>query len=199
MQISDGPDGTQGAVSILRSGTGAKDQALVFKATGQGLGHGHFDKLTWLFYDNGNEIVTDYGAARFLNVEEKDGGRYLPENDSWAKQTVAHNTLVVDETSHFDGDWKVSQKYYPQPLVFDISDTAQITSARIEDAYEGVVFSRALTMLKTGMFPNPVTAGCIKGRECSSTSIRPATAFQRAYHARQPPARGQYYQPVGAG
>ncbi len=162
MQIADGPDGNEGALSILRSGAGAQDQALVFKATGQGLGHGHFDKLTWLFYDNGNEIVMDYGAARFLNVEAKNGGHYLPENDSFAKQTVAHNTLVVDETSHFNGDWKVSQDYYPQPLIFDISETVEITSARMEDAYEGVVFSRALTMLKSGMFANPVILDVLK-------------------------------------
>ena len=161
-QITDGPDGDQGVLSILRSGAGAKDQALVFKATGQGLGHGHFDKLTWLFYDNGNEIVSDYGAARFLNVEEKDGGRYLPENNTWAKQTVAHNTLVVDETSHFDGDWKVSQEYYPQALMFDISEAAEITSARMESAYEGVVFSRALAMLKHDSFANPVILDVLK-------------------------------------
>lgn len=162
MQITDGPDGDQGVLSILRSGAGAKDQALVFKATGQGLGHGHFDKLTWLLYDNGNEIVSDYGAARFLNVEEKDGGRYLPENNSWAKQTVAHNTLVVDETSHFDGDWRVSQNFYPQALMFDISEAAEITSARMEDAYEGVVFSRALAMLKNSSFANPVILDVLK-------------------------------------
>jgi len=162
MQISDGPDGKQGAVSILRSGAGAKDQALVFKATGQGMGHGHFDKLTWLFYDNGHEIVSDYGAARFLNVEEKDGGRYLTENNTWAKQSVAHNTLVVDETSHFDGDWKVSQKYYPGSLVFERDENIQITAARMADAYDGLVFSRSLALLKNDMFQNPVVLDVLK-------------------------------------
>lgn len=162
MQISDGADGKQGVLGIMRSGAGAQDQALVFKATGQGLGHGHFDKLTWLFYDNGHEIIRDYGAARFLNVEEKDGGRYLPENDSWGKQTVAHNTLVVDETSHFDGDWKVSQKYYPQPLVFDTGEQVEVISARMEDAYDGVAFSRTLAMLKNDLFANPVILDVLK-------------------------------------
>jgi len=162
MQISDGADGQQGVLGILRSGAGTKDQALVFKATGQGLGHGHFDKLTWLFYDNGHEIIRDYGAARFLNVEEKDGGRYLPENNSWGKQTVAHNTLVVDETSHFDGKWKVSQEYFPQPLVFDTSENVEVISARMEDAYDGVVFSRTLAMLKNDMFANPVILDVLK-------------------------------------
>src|SRR3546814_10351649 len=66
--------------------------------------HGHFDRLGWLYYDETGAVVTDYGAARFLNVEAKHGGRYLPENDSWASTTIAHNTLVVDEQSHFAGD-----------------------------------------------------------------------------------------------
>jgi hypothetical protein len=101
IKLRDGAKGDKGALVVLRSGPKAKDQALVFKATSQGMGHGHFDKLSWLFYDAGQEVVTDYGAARFLNVEAKAGGRYLPENDSWAQQTVAHNTLVVDEKSQF--------------------------------------------------------------------------------------------------
>src|SRR3546814_13745757 len=74
------------------------------------MGHGHFDRLGWLYYDETGAVVTDYGAARFLNVEAKHGGRYLPENDSWASTTIAHNTLVVDEQSHFAGDWKTGEK-----------------------------------------------------------------------------------------
>src|SRR3546814_18508286 len=74
------------------------------------MGHGHFDRLGWFYYDETGAVVTDYGAARFLNVEAKHGGRYLPENDSWASATIAHNTLVVDEQSHFAGDWKAGEK-----------------------------------------------------------------------------------------
>lgn len=156
MQLRDGPDGTHGALGVLRSSDTPGHQALVFKATAQGMGHGHFDRLTWLFYDNGHEIVSDYGAARFLNVEEKQGGRYLPENKSWAKQTVAHNTLVVDQASQFGGDWKHGEQFYPTPLVFDTGEKVEIVAGRMENAYDGVVFSRALAMLKTSGFPNPV-------------------------------------------
>ncbi len=156
MQLRDGPDGTHGALGILRSSDAPGHQALVFKATAQGLGHGHFDRLAWLFYDNGQEIVSDYGAARFLNVEEKQGGRYLPENMSWAKQTVAHNTLVVDQASHFGSDWKRGEQFYPASLAFDTGEGADIVAARMESAYDGVVFSRAMAMLKNTPFPNPV-------------------------------------------
>ncbi len=41
------------------------------------LSHGHYDALNVLLFDKGNEILQDYGAARFLNVEQKDGGSYL--------------------------------------------------------------------------------------------------------------------------
>jgi len=155
MQLLDGPDGGQGALGILRSSDKPGHQALVFKSTAQGLGHGHFDRLAWLFYDNGREVVSDYGAARFLNVEEKHGGRYLPENKTWAKQTIAHNTLVVDETSHFAGDWKKGNVAFPEPLVFELDEGMDIIAARMDDAYEGVSFTRSMALLKGEQFPKP--------------------------------------------
>ena len=145
--LRDGPDGEQGALVVLRSGVDADQQALVLKATAQGMGHGHFDKLNWLFYDNGLEIITDYGAARFLNIEQKDGGRYLPENASWARQTVAHNTLVVDERSHFDGQLSVAQRLHPTLLFFDNDDRIQIAAAAMRDAYDQVQFDRTMAMV----------------------------------------------------
>ncbi len=149
----DGSAGKQGALVVLRDGEQPDQQALVFKATSQGMGHGHFDKLTWLFYDNGQEIITDYGAARFLNVEQKEGGHYLPENESWAKQTIAHNTLVVDEGSHFGGDAKLAQQHYPQLLVFESRDDVQITGAVMRDAHSGVEFRRTMALLD-GVVPD---------------------------------------------
>ena len=113
LELRDGPHGHSGALVVLRSGPEPDAAAVVFKAASQGLGHGHFDRLGLLYYDNGDEIVADYGAARFLNVEPKFGGRYLPENETWAKQTVAHNTLVVDQSSQFGGDWQRGEELTP--------------------------------------------------------------------------------------
>ncbi len=145
--LRDGVQGRQGALAVLRSHSAPDHQALVLKATAQGMGHGHFDKLGWLFYDNGNGIVTDYGAARFLNVEQKNGGRYLPENATWAKQTVAHNTLTVNRRSHFDGRLKVAERFHPTLVLFDSSDAAQVAAARMEGAYERVSFERTMALL----------------------------------------------------
>ena len=116
--LRDGPQGKDGALAILRSGPQENAQVVVAKNTAQGMGHGHFDKLNWLLYDNGQAVVTDYGAARFLNIEAKAGGRYLPENESWGKQTVAHNTLVVNETSHFDAQLAPAEEIAPTQLAF---------------------------------------------------------------------------------
>ncbi|MCK7598146.1 heparinase II/III family protein [Microbulbifer sp. CAU 1566] len=142
----DGKDGDEGALVVLRQQIDG-DQALLFKPAAQGMGHGHFDKLTWQFYDRGEEIVTDYGAARFLNVEAKNGGRYLEENETWAKQTVAHNTLVVDETSHFDNNLKVANQNHPSLLFFHADDQVKISAAEINSAYPGVSLKRTLALV----------------------------------------------------
>ena len=148
LKLRDGSDGERGALVVLRGGEGTDDAALVLKAGSQGLGHGHFDWLGLIYFDNGDEIIADYGAARFLNVEPKNGGKYLPENLSWAKQSVAHNTLVVDQTSQFDGDWRAAEKTSPRILAFDDTPGASFTAAEIGAAYEGVNLKRVVAMVE---------------------------------------------------
>jgi hypothetical protein len=160
--LRDGANGDQGALAVLRSGQDDTHQVLVAKNTAQGMGHGHFDKLSWLLYDNGEEVVTDYGGARFLNIEAKDGGKYLPENDSWAKQTIAHNTLVVDERSHFGGDWKLGQTLAPKQLFCQTQGETQIVAARMEGAYPDVSFTRTLAVLRHPDFEQPVVVDLLK-------------------------------------
>lgn len=144
--FGDGSDGKQGALVVMRSQLGG-DQALLFKPAAQGLGHGHFDKLTWQYYDHGNEIVSDYGAARFLNVEAKFGGRYLPENNSYAKQTIAHNTVVVDETSHFSGNVEVGNQNSPKLNFFESNQFGTVSSGEISTAYQGVTLERTVGLI----------------------------------------------------
>lgn len=164
--LSDGPDGDQGAVAILRDGDGSKHTALVAKNASQGMGHGHFDKLSWQLYDNGNEIVRDYGAARFLNIVAKDGGRYLPENETWAKQTVAHNTLVVNETSHFDSDVDLADQHAPVQLHFSADAELQISTARIDTAYpdENVRMLRTFALFEVDGLEAPVVIDVLRAK-----------------------------------
>jgi len=159
--LRDGSAGDQGALAILRMG-GAEGQALVAKNTMQGMGHGHFDRLNWLFYDNGQRVVTDYGAARFLNIEAKAGGIYLPENTSWAKQTVAHNTLVVDGASQFGGDWKKAERFAPEQLLFAGDAQTWISGARIDTAYDGVAMHRTQALLSHPALGQPVALDLLR-------------------------------------
>ncbi len=157
VDYSDGPDGKQGGVAILRYGPVNDEECLLFKYTSHGLSHGHFDKLNFLFYDQGREIIQDYGAARFLNVEQKYGGRYLPENKTYAIQTVAHNTLVVDEKSNYNGKKSIAENYHPNKFYFSASDSnLQITSAVDEHAYDGVKMHRTFVMIKDTASSKPI-------------------------------------------
>ena len=156
MRLGDGQQGTEGALDILRASEDPKGLAVVAKNTSQGLGHGHFDKMGILVYDAGHEILRDYGAARFLNVEAKYGGHYLPENNKYAKQTVAHNALVVDETSHFGGDVRIGNQHAPKLFDFVNEENIKLTSAEIDTAYDDVRLGRAVAMIKDAAFSGPI-------------------------------------------
>ena len=154
--FGDGNDGKQGALVVMRTQVGG-EQAVLFKPAAQGLGHGHFDKLTWQFYDRGNEIVSDYGAARFLNVEAKFGGRYLPENETYAKHTVAHNTVVVDETSHFNANVKVGNNNHPTLNYFTTNEFGTVANGSITSAYKNVELERTLALINLPELDSTIT------------------------------------------
>jgi len=156
MRFGDGPQGDEGALDVLRASKDPKGLAVVVKNTSQGLGHGHFDKMGLLVYDAGHEILRDYGAARFLNIEAKYGGHYLAENNKYAKQTVAHNALVVDETSHFNGDVDVGNLNWPTIGSFINEDGLKITSAEIDTAYDDVRLGRTVALIEDAAFSGPV-------------------------------------------
>ncbi|MDO3385909.1 heparinase II/III family protein [Gilvimarinus sp. SDUM040013] len=145
---SDGADGDQGGLALMRSGDNETGSLVVAKNTSQGMGHGHFDRLGWQFYDNGQEVVTDYGAARYLNVEAKYGGHYLRENDTWAKQTVAHNAVVVDQASQFGADLMLANARPAEQVAFESSKVADISIGRLNTAYQGVMLTRVLALVK---------------------------------------------------
>jgi len=155
--MRDGQDGSEGGIAILRYRAGKQETCLTFKATAHGLSHGHYDKLSITLHDNGHPILTDYGAVRFLNIAPKFGGHYTKENYSWAMQTIAHNTVTVDSTSHFNADINFSSKHHSEILFFDVSNPDfQIVSGREHNAYPGVEMNRTVSMLKSPLFDYPV-------------------------------------------
>jgi len=152
IELSDGANGNEGAVGILRSG----DMELVFKYTSHGLSHGHYDKLSFALFEDGTEVVQDYGMSRFVNIEQKGGGNYLKENTSWSKQSIAHNTLVQNEKSHFNGKYDIGSKFHSNKYVFNTEDeNVQVASGKEENAYPGTKIHRTLVTIKDEDYNNP--------------------------------------------
>ncbi len=157
MKFSDGYKGDEGGLGILRAGDPDNQSTVVFKYTSQGLGHGHYDKLGYLMYDGSTEVMQDYGAARWVNIDQKGGGRYLKENNTWSKQTIAHNTLVVDHTSHFGGEYNVANLHHSDLVFFNTNNPkAHAAGAKEVNAYEGVEMNRILILWEDDYFTNPV-------------------------------------------
>jgi hypothetical protein len=159
INLSDGPDGTQGGVGILRN----DDLELVFKYAAQGSSHGHYDKLSYSLYERAEEVIQDYGLARFVNIEQKGGGNYLKENKTWAKQTIAHNTITQNETSHFNGEYEIGSQYHPDLHYFS-SDNAsvKVVSAKDVNAYPGTEMLRTMAIIKDEDFEKPYMLDIMK-------------------------------------
>ena len=159
INLSDGPDGTQGGVGILRN----EDLELVFKYAAQGSSHGHYDKLSYSLYEKGEEVIQDYGLARFVNIEQKGGGNYLKENKTWAKQTVAHNTVTQNETSHFNGKYEIGSKHHSELHYFSSeNENVQVVSAKESNAYPGTEMLRTMAVIKDENFEKPYLLDIMK-------------------------------------
>jgi len=139
ISFTDGANGDEGGLSILRYGNEAL--TLLFKYTAQGLSHGHYDKLSFSLYGQGDEILQDYGMSRL--------------NKTWAKQTIAHNTLVQNETSHFEGKYEIGSQYHSDLRFFDAKNkNVQVVSATEDNAYPGTLMQRTMAMIKDDDFEN---------------------------------------------
>ncbi len=161
VNYSDGADGKQGGVAVLRGGE--EDIELVFKYTSQGLSHGHYDKLSFSLYEKGEEVLQDYGMVRYVNIGQKGGGNYLPENTTWAKQTIAHNTLVQNATSHFEGKYEIGSLHHSELYFFDDTNPdLQIVSATESNAYPGTVMQRTMALIKSENFEKPFVLDLLK-------------------------------------
>ncbi|WP_411031670.1 alginate lyase family protein [Spongiimicrobium sp. 3-5] len=161
VKFNDGPKGKQGGVGVLRYGE--EELTLVFKYGAQGLSHGHYDKLSFSLYEKGEEVIQDYGLARFVNIEQKGGGNYLKENASWAKQTIAHNTVTQNETSHFKGSYEIGSKNHSELLFFDASDNkVQLVSAKETNAYPNTEMHRTMAMIKDKSLEKPYVLDIIR-------------------------------------
>jgi len=157
VEFRDGFDGTRGGIGILRAGSGPDASMLLMKYGVHGGGHGHFDQLHFSFFDGGREVVPDYGFSRWINIETKFGGRYLPENDTYAMQTIAHNTVVVDQTSQSGAKDAAADAVWGERHFFDASNPdVQIVSARADRSYDGVGMQRTMLLVRDARLSHPV-------------------------------------------
>jgi hypothetical protein len=155
-EFVDGHDGSKGGLAILRMKSENNETYVLMKYGAHGGEHGHFDKLSFILFDQNREILTDYGYCRWINIEPKFGGRYLPENKSYAMQTVAHNTVVVDEMSQNNADHNEAENSFCIRHFFDTKENVKVVSAKSSTLYPGVSMQRTIFMIKVDKVKYPI-------------------------------------------
>ena len=178
LSLTDGSEGECGGVTILRHRDTKSDDSMALLWYGQhgsdaklhsALDHGHFDGLHLSLFNNNQEFINDYGYGRWVNIEPKFGGRYIPENITYCKQTIAHNTVVVDQVSQNQGVTAIAQQHFGEKhftlLANEVSNEAtnktgdgklQAMSAFARDYYTGVDQQRTVIMLESEQFEKPL-------------------------------------------
>ena len=149
VELNEGPNGDKGAQGFIRSQNADGDISQLVMAYGQhGMGHGHFDGLGFTYFNNNQEVLCEYGYGRWVNVEHKFGGRYLDENKSYARQTIAHNLVSVDEKCQNNFDVDTADSKHCVPHFFKGTGPTQAMSAFAYDYYPGVDQQRSLLLIE---------------------------------------------------
>lgn len=112
----------------LRRGSGIRAVTAILDFGQHGGHHGHPDKLNLMLYAQGQELFLDPGRLTYR----------CPEHTSWTRQSVAHNTVVIDRSSQRAKAGMMLQ-FVPGPM-FDIA------VARADEVYRGVSLERALVL-----------------------------------------------------
>jgi len=115
--------------AILARGEGEQATWLCLKYGPHGGGHGHPNKLNFVLYARGQVLALDPGMARYG----------VPIHGGWYRTTLAHNTLVVDETNQKPAEGKC--------LSFGTEGGIDFVVADAGDIYDGVRFRRAIALL----------------------------------------------------
>ena len=93
--------------------------------------HGHFDKLSFVYFALGQELGYDAGRARSQAYR-------LPVHKNWYRATTSHNTVLVDRASQ-EGVEGVGELFVQNVAI-------AAAAARVDSAYEGVVHRRLLIL-----------------------------------------------------
>lgn len=114
--------------AILRT-IGPKQLATAVTFGPYGGFHGHYDKLSFVFFGYGRELGVDPGRARSQAYR-------LPIHRHWYKATLAHNTVVVDGKSQLPAKGKLLDFKAGEGRVWVVTQCA--------GAHPGVVHTRLL-------------------------------------------------------
>jgi hypothetical protein len=90
--------------------------------------HGHLDKLSIDFFGAGKMLAPDFGTPGYSH----------PLYQTWYKQTVSHNTVVVDGQSQMESSGEI--------VSFITEPEFQYMHARANQAYKGVNYQRSIWM-----------------------------------------------------
>jgi len=157
VELNEGPDGDKGAQGFIRMQNEQGDISQLVMNYGQhGMGHGHFDTLGMTYFNNNQEVLRDYGFGRWVNVEPKFGGRYLDENKSYSRQTIAHNLVSVDSGCQNNFDVEIADNKHGTPHFFIGTGKTQAMSAYAEGFYPGVNQQRSLVLVEHEQLNKPL-------------------------------------------
>ncbi|MBM3498215.1 MAG: hypothetical protein FJX74_06045 [Armatimonadetes bacterium] len=147
---------------VLRSGATGEGRAdqhlpenyLALDYGPHGGGHGHPDKLGFVLYGRGKLLAEDPGCIAYGN----------PAHGGWFRQTLSHNTLIVNGKS---------QKPCTGALQFTaFGDGLGLCSARADEAYDGVRLRRSVALLGDRLI------------DLALAEARRESTFELAYHNR---------------
>jgi hypothetical protein len=130
----DGWSGTlkEGAGHAILRATGSGGRASAVLAYGPfGGGHGHFDKLSFVYFARGEEQGYDPGRARSQAYR-------LPIHKDWYRSTTSHNTVLVDRDSQEGVEGALE--------CFLTNEEVSAAAANTDQAYAGVMHRRLLVL-----------------------------------------------------
>jgi hypothetical protein len=105
------------------------DAPVVFQLMTQGYGHEHADKFGITFHGAGRLLYPDYNAMQYENAAI-----------GWSRNTIAHNTLMVDE-----GD---TCNVQPSAVRHDFVPEVKYLATSASGVFEGVDQTRALLLTR---------------------------------------------------
>ena len=102
-----------------------KKAIAVFHVMSQGYGHDHRDKFNIMLYGAGHLLYPDYNALQYENPAI-----------GWTRNTVSHNTLLVDE--------KDTRDVWPSNICHEFSTEVKFLATSASGVFEGIDQTRVL-------------------------------------------------------